>query len=147
MNSSSRKMSRRDWFRLKTPTESLLGNETPHHEPTVLQPLETPPNHDGMDLAELPPMREANLSPDQLALLFGDIQQLGTDIQLFQRARANEKTQSDPVASLAKAKESLLNGATKRVQIRYRWNGSPWIDTLENQSESFRLLRISHTNL
>lgn len=61
--SESPKLSRREWFRLGQPHQNVLledGAQTTQQE--VLKPVEHPPNHDGMNLAELPPMREALLS-------------------------------------------------------------------------------------
>ena len=106
-----------------------------------------PPNHDGMDLSELPPMREALLSAEQVAELFSDIEQLGTEIMLMQRssraARANVAT-ADAAANLQIAKTSLLSAAIARIQIRYRWQDTHWIDTLEVKPDGYRIVRIAH---
>lgn len=144
------KMSRRDWFRLKSPKSPVLNQWLGKQSETSkvsqgLQPVELPPNHDGMDLAELPPMREAFLSVEEIGSLFADIASLATDIQLMQRR------QTKGIANVGIDKEKLelariafLDGSVAKIQIRYRWQDALWIDTLERKEKGFRLLRIVH---
>jgi hypothetical protein len=140
-------MSRRGFFssRRATNNQSLgpCGTKSPNSE--GLQPIEKPPNHDGMNLDELPPLREAMLSRDEIASLFDDIQNQGTDITLMQRP-SSQTTRSnlDTNSTLAAAKIAFLRGDIKRLQIRYRWRELLWIDTLEQQGQAARLVRVSH---
>ncbi|PHS13984.1 MAG: hypothetical protein COA78_06270 [Blastopirellula sp.] len=153
MNQANPKVSRRDWFRLKIPhqNQSLGVDEPTANVSKQLEPIEHPPNHDGLDLNELPPMREALLSEDQLAMLFGDIEKLATEVQLMQRnsrtSGPNDRAKMDQSSSLSSAKDALLQNKTKRLQIRYRWNDTLWIDTLERKDLGFRLVRISHAGM
>ncbi len=119
-------MNRRDWFRL--------------------QPIDLPPNHDGMDLAQLPPMREALISFDEADSLFSDLESNATNIQLFQKDAQSKTGQLSGTnkLSLQFARTALLEGRIQRLQIRYSWNGADWIDTLEAKSNCFRLVRIEH---
>ena len=122
--------------------------------PNGLQAIAHPVNHDGMDLAELPPIREALLTEEQVRQLFSDIESLASDILLMQRsARAQRATASRATASkattaeqLRTAQNSLLSGNVPRVQIRYCWQEASWIDTLEARDNDVRLVRISHNN-
>jgi hypothetical protein len=119
-----KKMSRRDWFRLvprrsesetlegDAPSEAVRAAASMGASSRGLQSIPHPENHDGMDLAELPPMSEAFLSNEQVQQLFADIETLATDILL--------------------------------MQIRYRWQSSHWIDTLERRDAGIRLVRITH---
>lgn len=153
------KISRRDWFRLKLPLTNqgkaqeenqiadrpapLVGSGPA----TGLQPIEHPPNHDGMNLADLPPMRAAVLSTDEVAALFADIGQFGSDVQLMQRANDSSRataTTAKMGEQLELAKLALVTGTVPRLQIRYRWDGSLWIDTLKTQPDGFHLVRILH---
>lgn len=167
------KLSRRDWFRLKrtddtadkkTPISKTLGKGAVKNsggekcsstgksidrcsDEPALKEISHPPNHDGMDLSQLPPMREACLSDEQVQSLFSDIQLLGSNIQLMQRTFGSQRAHAAEVESaeqLRIAKSELLNGRIARVQIRYRWQDSLWIDTLAKQDEGYRLVRISH---
>jgi len=158
------KMSRRDWFRLRpraaetasqpaitetvpqteavAPTVNTMG-ETPH----CLQPIAHPENHDGMNLADLPPMREALLSEEQVRQLFNDIESLGSDILLMQRSARSRRaspTTATTAEQLRTAQETLLSGSVPRVQIRYHWEAANWIDTLERKDDGVRLIRIAH---
>jgi len=161
------KMSRRDWFRLRprrtgsddakpSGIESTLTVNAPNltmgEVPDRLQPVAHPVNHDGMDLSELPPMREAILSKEQVRQLFSDIESLASNILLMRRsARSQRATASRATASkattaeqLRTAQNSLLSGNVPRVQIRYHWQEANWIDTLEARDVGVRLVRISH---
>lgn len=158
------KMSRRDWFRLRprradsdTPTDTPIDVATSEpstsaehsmgEAPHGLQPIAHPENHDGMNLSELPPMREALLSEEQVRQLFSDIEALASDILLMQRsARSQLATTSKATTAeqLRTAQETLLSGTVPRVQIRYHWQAANWIDTLERRDNGVRLIRITH---
>jgi len=158
-------MSRRAWFRLRAPEPEIEPQPTPELPPAIkpesaiertaavgptavgLSEVAHPPNHDGMDLSALPPMREALLSAEQVEELFSDIEQLGTEILLMQRssreARANVAN-IDTARNLQIAKTLLLSGTIARIQIRYRWQDTLWIDTLESKPDGYRIIRIAH---
>lgn len=157
-----KQISRREWFRLqprRTPSNDTESDDTVNapgptmgEAPDRLQAIAHPVNHDGMDLSELPPMREAILSEQQVRQLFRDIESLGSDILLMQRsAHAPRATASAATAAkattteqLRMAQDSLLSGKLTRVQVRYNWQEANWIDTLEVRGDGVRLVRISH---
>lgn len=159
----SPKLSRRDWFRLRTnapsdqPTQATRTRATGTEPNSMgetqngLQSIALPENHDGLDLSTLPPMREALLSPDQVRQLFADIEQLATDVLLMQRASSRgaraTASKATSAAELSTAKEAVLSGSVTRLQIRYRWQDAAWIDTLEFRPDGFRLVRISHAGM
>jgi hypothetical protein len=127
----------------------MLSENAQLAESQVLKPIEHPPNHDGLDLSELPPMREAILSVDQIQSLFTDIEQLATDVLLMQHSSNSQRAnvaKADTGNKLALAKHALLNGQLQKLQIRYRWQDSLWIDTLATQADGYRLVRIAHRN-
>ena len=71
-----------------------------------------------MNLAELPPMREALLSEDQVRQLFSDIEALATDVLLMQRsARAPRATASKATTAeqLRVVQDAILSGTVPRV--------------------------------
>lgn len=148
MNQDSKKLSRREWFRLRSPHQNqMLSESTAILESETLTPIEHPPNPDGLDPALLPPMREAIISQDQLKTLFNDIGQLATDVMLMQRTTGDRRASVasvDTVKNLEHAQSALLFGSIQRVQIRYRWKNSLWIDTLQRKSNGFHLVRIAH---
>ena len=147
--SDQQKLTRRDWFRLRKPaseTNALGADQYPASQ-AALTPIEHPPNHDGMNLADLPPMREATLDANQVQALFSDIAQLGSEIMLMQRsdnARRASASQPNCTEKVELAKTALLSGTVNRVQIRYRWKDSLWIDTLSCQPDGYHIVRIAH---
>ena len=147
----SNPMSRRDWFRLRPQRSKSDDSNCDNHfvgeKSRGLQPIDQPVNHGEMDLSELPPMREAILSYEDVRQLFSDIESLGSDILLMQkspRSRHASASKATAAEQLRAAQETLLTGSIPRVQIRYRWKDSNWIDTLENREDSVRLIRIAH---
>lgn len=153
-------MSRRDWFRLlpqssgsKRPADSAAGSAEAAVTPSMgatpqgLQAIPHPENHHGMNLADLPPMREAVLSEEQVRQLFADIEALASDVLLMQRLPGSTRAAVSTASSaeqLRAAQQSLLTGAIARCQIRYGWEGTHWIDTLERRDTGVRLVRIAH---
>ena len=143
-------ISRREWFRLRTrPTNTDTADlgKTVGDQSIGLTPIEHPPNYDGMDLSELPPMREALLTSQQVEDLFTDIAEVATDIMLMQRSGAESRasaSKADSSRSLQVARNALLSREISRVQIRYRWQDRLWIDTLESSPPGYRIVRIAH---
>jgi len=153
-------MSRRDWFRLlPRGAEPETATDTAAREPVQaaahsmgpaphgLQAIPHPENHDGMNLADLPPMREAFLSEEQVRHLFADIEAFASEVLLMQRLSGSARASACSTSAteqLRTAQQSLLTGAIDRVQIRYRWEDSHWIDTLERRDCGVRLVRIAH---
>lgn len=146
------RMSRRDWFRLRPRRKAMADqadftNQVMGKAPDALQAMAHPINHDGMDLSELPPMREALLSEVQVRQLFSDIESLGSDILLMQRSVRSQRASASTATSteqLRTAQDALLSGTVPRVQIRYSWEETNWIDTLELRDDGVRLVRIAH---
>lgn len=145
-------ISRRDWFRLRkpqidTPVEQPRDGRIIGNEPSGLEPIPHPVNHDGMDLNSLPPMREALLAKSEVQQLFSDIESLATNILLMQRSAVAQRATAPRTATkqqLAVTQDLLLSGGIPRVQIRYDWQNTHWIDTLENRGDNVRLVRIAH---
>ena len=139
MNSKSPEMSRRDWFRLRRPEDSnqTLGNESPK-----TQAVDHPVNHGGMDLAELPPFHEAVLSTAEIEVLFSDIEYFGKQIMVMTSARAAPTQDAGP--ALKQAQQNLLNGSLSKIQIRYHFRGTNWIDTIQQRNDGYRIIRIAH---
>ncbi len=145
MADSTKFISRRDWFRIRPDNRKpLLGSQTGKPDEPSLSPIAHPPNHDGMDLSQLPPLREARLSEAQIELLFSDLETHAKDIQLFQRSKLNSRGVPNPTPSLASAKDAILSAKVNKLQIRYRWSDSLWIDTIETLDNGFRLIRVAH---
>ena len=150
--SNASNLSRRDWFRLRISNpENHLGESARKLKESGFQPIEHPPNHDGMDLSELPPLREAILTPDEVRCLIADIKSHAANIQLMQQrgavnARASAAKDTTRGNDLNVAKDLFLSGQLRRLQFRYRWQDSFWIDTMVHQDNCIRLVRICHSD-
>jgi len=145
------KQPRPDWYRLQS--ADAKGRPRPLSELAVgpgtpgLKPIAHPENHDGLDLSQLPPMREAVLTEEDVRQLFSDIEALATDVLLMQRSspRSNAAaSRANSSENLTTAKDALLSGGVRRLQLRYNWHNRAWIDTLEQRPEGIRLVRIAH---
>ncbi len=145
-------MSRRDWFRLsKTQPKAIPSTQSQAdsmgESPHGMRQIEDPVNHDGMDLSELPPMREALLSEEDVSQLFSDIATFGSQILLMQRTKGSSRattSQATTAEQLTAARDSLLSGELPRLQIRYHWQEKNWIDTLQRREAAYYLVRIAH---
>ncbi len=145
-------LSRRDWFRLRVPRPNKsLGVDEAIVGKNALKPIAHPPNHDGLDLTQLPPMREAVLSHEQIRQLFKDVGELATDVVLMQKPKSGSSrataNRAEVRERLQLAEAALLGGSVPRLQIRYRWQDSLWIDTLTSIGNGFKLVRIAHQGL
>lgn len=84
--------------------------------------------------ASLPPLHRADLDPATLAALFADLGALATiDAVRVKGAAA--------ACTLAEAQDALTAGAAG-VQIRYRWGGSAWLDTILRTPTGLRIVRM-----
>ena len=114
MHNAPKKTSRREWFRLRhSPQAHFMGNGDGSDDladdrsaANRLQSVESPPNYDGMNLDDLPPVREALLSAQDLDALFDDILRYGSDVQLLQRRSTTETPAAQNLdSSLRRAKD------------------------------------------
>ncbi len=153
-NSSEPKISRRDWFRLRRGTTAAdclqVDNTADRGQPRQLmapgQPISQPTNYGEIDLAQLPPLREAELDGEQLVQLFEDLREFAHRISVHYRGLSSGVDQGlvDAATQLIAVRTELFSGRLSRVQIRYAWDGAWWIDTLESRDGRFRLVRICH---
>jgi len=91
----------------------------------------------------LPTLQDAILDGETLERLMHDIQSFATVEEVLLKggavAMASEKS-----VPLAEALESFRQGRVLGVQIRYRYLGTSWWDTLLRTSQGIRLVRIEH---
>lgn len=145
--------SRRDWFRLKkqsaSPADSpeKAANQLRRLPDANFECIPLPPNPAGLDDGAFPPMCEAMLNAEKVADLANDIFESGEEVSLLARS----VTASSPGDSksltrwqLQASFSALISGGVNRIQVRYRWNGANWIDTLERRGNEFRLVRVCH---
>jgi hypothetical protein len=91
------------------------------------------------------PLQEAFLDDATVAQLFFDIAAAGELIDVtFKSLGARRATPGAGAPSLAEAQRVLTSGDAA-VQVRYRFRGEEWWDTLIRVRTGVRLIRISHT--
>lgn len=84
-------------------------------------------------------LREAVLDRATLERLFADLAGCAQVVAVL--ARGDDGTR---VVDLDEARGRLLAGTAARVQIRYRFAGEEWWDTLLAARDGVRLVRICH---
>ena len=96
----------------------------------------------------LPPVQQAPLDPATLAALFRDLAAC-TQVLAVTPRRAGPPQRETPLTtiSLAQAAAGLQSGEFRGVQIRYRYEGQNWCDTLMARPDGIRLVRISETDI
>lgn len=88
----------------------------------------------------LPDLHQAELDPQTLQSLFQD---LATCAEIFAVVpKAGPGHTSPESITLEEGRELLLSGHLRGLQIRYKYNGSEWWDTLIQVTGGIRLTRI-----
>lgn len=95
----------------------------------------------------LPPLQEAVLDEATLDQLFLDIAAAAALVSVSLKAGATARAGDLPRAGsggdeLAVARRALGDGTALGVQIRYRFAGSAWCDTLLRLPSGVRLVRV-----
>jgi hypothetical protein len=88
----------------------------------------------------VPPMWQAELDAAALGQLFADVGAAAEVLSIQGKAGAGRYASPDPL-TLATAHERLASGELIGVQLRYRYGGSEWADTLLRAAAGFRLVR------
>jgi hypothetical protein len=88
-------------------------------------------------------LQDSILDSETLEQLLGDLQRFAVvqEVRLKGGALAMTSEKSVP---LPEALEALRAGRVLGVQLRYRYDGSNWWDTLMNTPRGVRLIRIEH---
>jgi hypothetical protein len=89
-------------------------------------------------MSSLPPVQIVVLDEGQLAALFFDIAQVAELLAITSRGSPGQWSLDDAFVALRERRVAAL-------QIRYRHAGEEWWDTLQQQEDGVRLVRISHT--
>jgi hypothetical protein len=86
-------------------------------------------------------LQDAILEPETLGRLLFDIETQSQLIEILVKGGATAQA-SAGVRTLAAARELLESGSVLGVQLRYRWRGYEWWDTLIRSAAGIRLVRI-----
>ena len=90
----------------------------------------------------LPEMWQATLDAQGLAELFEDYER-ATPVHIVVRERAHQMVANERAAAGLDDALALLSEGLA-VQVRYRWEGAEWWDTLRPTAGGARLIRVRH---
>jgi len=101
---------------------------------------------DSSDELVLPELQQSSLDPDTLAQLFIDLATCTEIIEVIPKAAAEGYVPEASTLGLEDARQLLLSGQIRGLQIRYRYQGCQWWDTLlpDPATGGFRIVRIQH---
>jgi hypothetical protein len=92
---------------------------------------------------KLPELQTALLDDAGLEALFRDLEVCTEIMEINAKFAARDYVPEHARLTLAEARQLLLQRAARGVQIRYRYEGADWMDTLLIQDHAYRLVRIS----
>lgn len=95
------------------------------------------------EVPKLPELHEAILDADTVERLFRDLEMCTEIVEILPRFARNQMV-TEQTISLAQARALLLNGQARGLQVRYRYGGAEWWDTLMRVPEGIRIVRIRH---
>lgn len=88
----------------------------------------------------VPSMWQADLDPAALDQLFADLAAEAEVLSILGKGGPRNYASSEPL-TLAAAYDRLTSGEITGVQLRYRFDGSEWADTLLWTGSKYRLIR------
>lgn len=114
-------------------------NETTPQAPRTSD--DAPPSAAGL---ELPPLTEGLLEDAVLVQLESDLESCTEVLGIL--AKAHREAHIEPAAGLAlhEAFDRLRRREVRAIQVRYRYQGAEWWDSLLAQPGGYRLVRIQH---
>ena len=105
-------------------------------------PIPPPPPDDAP--LKLPDLNTSMLDAAQVDQLLRDIELCAQITEIIPKVAARGQVPDTASLTLAQARELLAARAVRGLQIRYRYEGADWWDTLMLVGDQFRLVRIRH---
>jgi hypothetical protein len=95
----------------------------------------------GDDTPPLPELHQSEVGADTVEDLFRDVALEADLLDVIVKGAAEAHADEGPV-DLGRAKELLLSGAIRGVQLRYRHQGEEWWDTILALGGRYRVVRM-----
>jgi hypothetical protein len=93
----------------------------------------------------LPELHDALLDAATVEQLFQDLAACARISEILPKFSRREMVrEAGTPLSLEEARELLMSGRVRGLQIRYRYQDADWWDTLMRQPEGVRIVRIRH---
>lgn len=93
---------------------------------------------------ELPALHTTTLDVAQVEQLLTDIETCTESLDILPKYAARGAVPEAASVTLAQARELLLTRAVRGLQLRYRYDGADWWDTVMVVGDQFRVVRIRH---
>lgn len=104
-------------------------------------PEDGPPEEEPLDLPEV---HSAQLGAEEIDALFRDLAQCVQVTEIIPKFGARERVPEGANLTLDIAKDLLLRGGVRGLQVRYRYQGADWWDTMIRTPDGYQLVRIRH---
>lgn len=101
----------------------------------------TPPTF--ADGPPVPLMVEGHIDPPTLTRLFADLESAAVVTGVREKGGPAEFAAAGELSAAA-ALDRLLAGTARAVQVRYRFDGHEWTDTIVAVPRGFRVVRCRH---
>jgi hypothetical protein len=95
--------------------------------------------------AAVAPVHDAILDAAAVAQLVFDVEHAGELLGLTVKPAGARRAAPAAVMSLAEAHRALIERSVAGIQLRYRFRGEEWWDTLLCAPTGIRLIRINHS--
>ncbi len=92
----------------------------------------------------LPELHSSTLDAAQVAQLLADIEACTELTEILPKFAAQQRVPDTAAVTLAQAREWLSSRAVRGLQLRYRYDGADWWDTLMQDGDRYRIVRIRH---
>ena len=96
------------------------------------------------DAPALPELHSSSLDDAQVAQLLTDIEVCTELTEILPKFAAQQRVPDAASVTLAQAREWLATRAVRGLQLRYRYDGADWWDTLMQDGDRYRIVRIRH---
>ncbi|MFO1514468.1 MAG: hypothetical protein U1F83_16430 [Verrucomicrobiota bacterium] len=106
------------------------------------EPAATPANE--TDAPTLPELHSSSLDDAQVAQLLADIEVCTELTEILPKFAAQQRVPDTAAVTLTQAREWLTTRAVRGLQLRYRYDGADWWDTLMQDGDRYRIVRIRH---
>ena len=93
---------------------------------------------------ELPELTESVLGAEEVGALFRDLVALTKIVEIIPKRQARGYVDDSTKLSLDDAREGILSGEFRGLQIRYLYDGGLWWDTLICSPKGINIVRIRH---
>lgn len=92
----------------------------------------------------LPALHSTILDAAQLEQLLGDIEACTEIVEILPKYASRGQVADTAQVTLIQARELLATRAVRGLQLRYRYDGADWWDTIMVTGDQFRVVRIRH---